>query len=69
MYEYSRYLVATSKFMIVNHLFLGKLHAYVHIDHVSREENLEAYKINFLLFYFSTNLLYIVLWLENNSLL
>lgn len=69
MYEYSRYPVATSKFTIVSHLFLEKLHTYVHIDHVSREENLEAYKINFLLFYFSTDLLYVILWLGNNSLL
>lgn len=38
--------------MVVSHLFLEKLHTYVHINHVSREENLEAYKINFLFFLF-----------------
>lgn len=52
MYEYSWYPVTTNKFMVVSHLFLEKLHTYVHINHVSREENLEAYKINFLFFLF-----------------
>ena len=52
MYEYSWYLVTTNKFMVVSHLFLEKLHTYVHINHISREENLEAYKINFLFFLF-----------------
>lgn len=47
--------------MVVSHLFLEKLHTYVHINHISREENLEAYKINFLFFYFSANLPYIIL--------
>ena len=61
MYEYSWYLVTTNKFMVVSHLFLEKLHTYVHINHISREENLEAYKINFLFFYFSANLPYIIL--------